>query len=50
MQASYQLATCAPFGPADRYRVLQAPTVEARLDVIDGALGDVDAALRFRLS
>ena len=50
VHASYQLATCAPFGPADRYRVLQAPTVETRLDVIDGALGDVDAALRFRLS
>jgi Lon protease-like protein len=50
VQASYQLATYAPFGAADRYRVLQAPSVETRLDVIDDALDDVGAALRFRLA
>ncbi len=50
VRASYQLAGRAPFGPADRFRVLQAPTVEARLDVVRDALDDVEAALRFRLA
>jgi uncharacterized protein len=50
VRASYQLAGRAPFGPADRHRVLQADTVEARLDIIGEALDDVEAALRFRLA
>lgn len=47
--ASYQLAAAVPLGPADRFRVLQAPTVAARLAGLQTAIDDVEAVLRFRL-
>lgn len=47
--AGYQLAAAVPLGPADRFRVLQAPSVAARLDVLTEALADLSAALRFRI-
>ncbi len=46
--ATYHLASLAPLGAADRYRVLAAPTPAERLDVLDEALDDVEAVLRFR--
>jgi Lon protease-like protein len=48
--ASYHLAALAPIGPADRYRLLCAPSPAARLELLAGALDDVEAMLRFRLS
>ena len=48
--ATYHLATLAPIGPADRFRLLAAPGPEARLDVLDVILDDVEAMLKFRLS
>jgi Lon protease-like protein len=48
--ASYHLATLAPIGPADRFRLLAAPGPAARLDVLDEILDDVEAMLKFRLS
>jgi Lon protease-like protein len=47
--AGYQLAAAVPLGPADRFRVLQAPSVAARLDVLAEAMADLAAALRFRI-
>ncbi len=46
--ASYQLGAIAPIGPDDRYRVLAADTPAQRLAVLDAALDDVEAVLRFR--
>lgn len=48
VMATYQLASLAPLGPADRYRLLAATTPNVRLDVLDRALDDVEAVLRFR--
>lgn len=48
--ATYHLATLAPIGPADRYRLLAAPGPAARLDLLDQILDDVEAMLRFRLT
>ena len=48
--ATYHLATIAPIGPADRFRLLSAPGPAARLDVLDEILDDVEAMLKFRLS
>jgi uncharacterized protein len=48
--ATYHLASLAPIGPADRYRLLAAPGPRARLDILDGVLDDVEAMLKFRLS
>jgi Lon protease-like protein len=48
--ASYHLVALAPIGPADRYRLLCAPSPAARLDLLDEALDDVEAMLRFRRS
>jgi Lon protease-like protein len=47
--ATYQLASLAPIGPADRYRLLVAPSPAARLNVLDDVLDDVEAMLKFRL-
>jgi Lon protease-like protein len=47
--ASYQLVALAPVGPADDYRLLCAPGPVARLDLLDDALDDVEALLRFQL-
>jgi uncharacterized protein len=48
--ATYHLATLAPIGPADRFRLLAAPGPAARLDLLDEILEDVEAMLKFRLS
>lgn len=49
LTASYQLAAAVPLGPADRFRVLQAPSVVARFDVLREVYDDLVAALQFRL-
>lgn len=48
--ATYHLASLAPIGPADRFRLLSASGPTERLVVLDEVLDDVDAMLRFRLS
>jgi hypothetical protein len=48
--ATYHLASLAPMGPADRFRLLCAPGPVARLDALDDILDDVEAMLKFRLS
>jgi Lon protease-like protein len=48
--AIYQLAALAPFGPADRAKLLAAPGLTDRLAVFDEALADAEAAARFRRS
>jgi Lon protease-like protein len=48
--AVYHLGSLAPLGPSDRYRMLAAPGLDQRLDVLDEALDDVAAALEFRRS
>ena len=48
--ATYHLASLAPIGPADRYRLLSASGPAARLDVLDDVLDDVEAMLKFRLT
>lgn len=48
--ATYQLAARSPIGPADRHRLLQAPSVAVRLEMLAEALDDVEAMLRFRLA
>ena len=47
--ATYHLASLAPIGPADRYRLLAAEGPMQRLDVLDEVLDDVEAMLKFRL-
>jgi Lon protease-like protein len=48
--ASYHLAALSPIGPADRYRLLCAPSPADRLDLLAECLDDVEAMLRFRLT
>ena len=48
--AVYHLGSLAPLGPSDRYRMLAAPGLDERLDVLDQALDDIDAVLKFRRS
>jgi Lon protease-like protein len=48
--ATYQLAARAPIGPVDRYRLLTAPTLETRVELLAAALDDAEAVLRFRLA
>ena len=48
--ATYHLATLAPVGPADRFRLLAADGPVQRLDLLDDILDDVEAMLKFRLS
>ena len=50
VRAAYQVAARAPIGPADRYRLLAAPSLEARLELLAAALDDTEAMLRFRLA
>ncbi len=47
---SFELAGALPLGAIDRFRVLNAPGPAPRVSVIVDALGDVVAALRFRLA
>jgi Lon protease-like protein len=46
--AVYHLGSLAPIGPADRFRLLAAPGLDERLDVLNSAIDDVEAVLRFR--
>jgi Lon protease-like protein len=48
--ATYNLASLAPIGPADRYRLLAAEGPGKRLEILDRVLDDVEAMLKFRLS
>lgn len=48
--ASFQLCASAPIGPADRYRLLVAPSSTARMIILHGVLDDAEAAFRFRLT
>jgi len=50
VSASYQLVSLSPLGPADRYRLLAAPSVPERLEILEHALDDVEATLKFRSS
>ncbi|CAN5357483.1 LON peptidase substrate-binding domain-containing protein [soil metagenome] len=46
--ASYQLVSLAPVGAADRLRLLAAESPMRRLELLDEALDDAEAVLRFR--
>ena len=46
--ALYHLGSLAPLGPADRQRMLEAPTLGERLSVFSAALDDATAVVRFR--
>lgn len=46
--ACYHVAAVAPIGPVDRYRVLAAPGLAERLEVLAGALDDAAAVIEFR--
>ena len=48
--AGHQIAAVAPIGPLDRQSLLAAPTVEARLDLLEDLLDDAEQVLRLRLS
>lgn len=50
IQATYDLGSLAPLGPADRYRILAADDAVQRLERLEEALEDVEAILNFRLS
>lgn len=47
--ASFRAASDLPLGAADRHSVLSAPDAATRVEVIETALDDLIAALRFRL-
>lgn len=46
--ALYELAARGPIGPADRSRVLTAPSIGERCEVLSAALDDAMAVLEFR--
>jgi uncharacterized protein len=46
--AVHHLGSLAPLGSADRYRMLAAPSLGDRLDVLAEALDDAEAMVRFR--
>jgi Lon protease-like protein len=46
--AVHHLGSLAPVGSADRYRMLAAPSLDDRLDVLAEALDDAEAMVRFR--
>lgn len=48
--AGYHLGSLAPLGPADRFALLAADGLHTRLDVLAGALDDIEAVLEFRRS
>ncbi len=50
LAATYHLASLAPIGPADRYRLLTASGPAERLAVLDDVHDDVEAMLKFRLT
>ena len=49
VDASFRAASDLPLGPADRHSVLSASDAATRVEVIETALDDLIAALRFRL-
>jgi Lon protease-like protein len=48
--AVYHLGSLSPLGPADRQRVLEAPSLTDRVQVLSEALDDAAAVLNFRRS
>lgn len=48
--AVYHLASLSPLGAVDRHRVLSAPSLSERCDVLRDALDDAEAVLEFRRS
>lgn len=48
--AIYHLASLSPLGAVDRHRVLAAPSLAERCDVLRDALDDADAVIEFRRS
>lgn len=48
--AHFQLATCAPLGPADRQRLLAAPSPTARLDLLHRLVAEQIELLEHRLA
>jgi uncharacterized protein len=46
----YTLASRVPMGQADRYAVLSAPTLAARVDALSEAVDTVTAMVEFQLS
>lgn len=46
----YAIAAQTPLGPVDRHRVLAAPSVAARCDVLEQAIEDARAVLEFHRS
>ena len=48
--AIQQAAAVGPFGPHDQQRLLEAPSPDARLDVLTGLLDDAAEVLQLRLS
>lgn len=48
--ALFQLAARSPLGPADRYRILAAPSATERCDVLGRALDDAMAVIEFHRS
>jgi Lon protease-like protein len=48
VMAAYQLMSFVPLGPADRFRLLGAPDPWSRLELLDEALDDLEASLKFR--
>lgn len=49
LEAAYEMATLAPFGPLDRQRVLGAPDLGARALALGDLLAEQDLLLRGRL-
>jgi Lon protease-like protein len=48
--AVYHLGVLAPIGPSDRHRMLVAPGLAGRIEVLEAALDDAAAVLEFRRS
>jgi Lon protease-like protein len=46
----YELATRVPMGQADRYAVLAAPTLDARVDALADAIETVSAMVEFQIA
>lgn len=49
-RAAYQLAAIAPIGPADKQRILEAPTWDERLDLLLAAATGAAEMFAYRLS
>jgi Lon protease-like protein len=49
-RAAYQLAAVAPIGPADKQRILEAPSWDERLDLLLSAATEAAEMFAYRLS